>query len=581
MPRFPRARGDRPWNSRDIEPGVRVSPRPRGSTVAGGRQAAGERGFPAPAGIDPASGGPRVPRARGDRPGRRATSRRISTVSPRPRGSTPSTSGRCSPRPGFPAPAGIDPSSAVALPINGGFPRARGDRPCSARMATISSMVSPRPRGSTRSGPEHGREQAGFPAPAGIDPKRPRTPPRRAWFPRARGDRPLRARPPPALPKVSPRPRGSTTPPGSLRARHAGFPAPAGIDPRLQTAPRSKGGFPRARGDRPGSKTSDYAVAVVSPRPRGSTRPCRPDDGRQPGFPAPAGIDPECRPRRQGRPGFPRARGDRPLRPPRACEMAEVSPRPRGSTPDPHPEPPAAAGFPAPAGIDLNLAGCKVVRVWFPRARGDRPSTAWRRTSRRWVSPRPRGSTRSQEPTEPGKEGFPAPAGIDPLRCWRPSSGGGFPRARGDRPGQHLRAGGAEAVSPRPRGSTPSRGVDRRRDPGFPAPAGIDPSSSRVLGFRRRFPRARGDRPGVRAAAAANGRVSPRPRGSTPPCRPAGRRRRGFADSDEAGHPFRSKPATLSERSDEWGSWLIEVAALATGGACGVCHVSSSLPGGM
>src|SRR5579864_2189446 len=53
------------------------------------------------------------------------------------------------------------------------------------------------------------------------------------------------------------------------------------------------------------------------------------------------------------------------------------------------------------------------------------------------------------------------------------------------------------------------------------------------------------------------------------------------ADSDEAGHPFRSKPATLSERSDEQGSWLIEVAALATGGACGVCHVSSSLPAGM
>jgi transposase-like protein len=49
------------------------------------------------------------------------------------------------------------------------------------------------------------------------------------------------------------------------------------------------------------------------------------------------------------------------------------------------------------------------------------------------------------------------------------------------------------------------------------------------------------------------------------------------ADSDEAGHPFRSKPATLSERSDEQGSWLIEVAALATGGGCVVCHAFSSL----
>jgi hypothetical protein len=53
------------------------------------------------------------------------------------------------------------------------------------------------------------------------------------------------------------------------------------------------------------------------------------------------------------------------------------------------------------------------------------------------------------------------------------------------------------------------------------------------------------------------------------------------ADSDEAGHPFRSKPATLSERSDEQGSWLIEVAALATGGSCVVCHASSFLPAGV
>ena len=36
----------------------------------------------------------------------------------------------------------------------------------------------------------------------------------------------------------------------------------------------------------------------------------------------------------------------------------------------------------------------------------------------------------------------------------------------------------------------------------------------------------------------------------------------GHAFRGEAGHPFRWKAATLSERSDEQGSWLIEVAAL-------------------
>jgi hypothetical protein len=49
------------------------------------------------------------------------------------------------------------------------------------------------------------------------------------------------------------------------------------------------------------------------------------------------------------------------------------------------------------------------------------------------------------------------------------------------------------------------------------------------------------------------------------------------ADSDEAGHPFRSKAATLSERSDDEGSWLIEVAALATGNGSVACHALGGL----
>ncbi len=51
----------------------------------------------------------------------------------------------------------------------------------------------------------------------------------------------------------------------------------------------------------------------------------------------------------------------------------------------------------------------------------------------------------------------------------------------------------------------------------------------------------------------------------------------GDADSGEAGHPFRSKAATLSERSDDEGSWLIEVAALATGNGSVACHALGGL----
>src|ERR1700686_3022032 len=43
------------------------------------------------------------------------------------------------------------------------------------------------------------------------------------------------------------------------------------------------------------------------------------------------------------------------------------------------------------------------------------------------------------------------------------------------------------------------------------------------------------------------------------------------AYSDEAGQPVRWKAATLSERSDEQGSWLVDVAGLTA-----VCHVFSS-----
>ena len=49
--------------------------------------------------------------------------------------------------------------------------------------------------------------------------------------------------------------------------------------------------------------------------------------------------------------------------------------------------------------------------------------------------------------------------------------------------------------------------------------------------------------------------------------------------SDESGHPFRRKPATPSERSDEQGSWLVEVAAFDTSAAADSVILLSPLDG--
>ena len=196
---------------------MRVSPRPRGSTLLEDHSRSPGRGFPAPAGIDPDTGHvalllpARFPRPRGDRP--------------------------------------VDLGARWWLPR--WFPRARGDRPDVSGPAAIRTSVSPRPRGSTlvrRCRPRSGR---GFPAPAGIDPPSFVTIGGSSWFPRARGDRPAPCSKFWFAVPVSPRPRGSTLICSSCCFSASGFPAPAGIDPSIEVPALKVRGFPRARGDRP------------------------------------------------------------------------------------------------------------------------------------------------------------------------------------------------------------------------------------------------------------------------------------------------------------------------------------------
>ena len=254
---------------------------------------------------------------------------------------------------------------------------------------------------------------------------------------------------------------------------------------------------------------------MASPCPRGSTWSLPAHLDGQQGFPVPAGIDPRSPAPSAVRRRLPRARGDRPPAHRPVGEVQEASPCPRGSTPRMGWTAAPRCGFPVPAGIDPPRLTRNSTGARLPRARGDRPrwAVAWSSLIR--ASPCPRGSTllASGHPACP--VGFPVPAGIDPLRAARATLDLGLPRARGDRPDRpRRRQRGAEA-SPCPRGSTRIPASVIQFMPGFPVPAGIDPRRCPWHGTRPRLPRARGDRPLMISAAHWRCRASPCPRGST------------------------------------------------------------------
>ncbi|ACL64142.1 conserved hypothetical protein [Anaeromyxobacter dehalogenans 2CP-1] len=195
--RLPRVRGDRPRAEPGSFPDHWASPRARGSTRGEPAHRDDAHGFPACAGIDPPrSQGPgrrcRLPRVRGDRPGSHIRKALSDAASPRARGSTPveqvaEVGGR-----GFPACAGIDPASTTPGRRRRRLPRVRGDRPVVDGRDRERIPASPRARGSTRPGRVLRAEVGGFPACAGIDPAARGRPSRGGGLPRVRGDRPWR-----------------------------------------------------------------------------------------------------------------------------------------------------------------------------------------------------------------------------------------------------------------------------------------------------------------------------------------------------------------------------------------------------
>ena len=294
---IPRTRGDGPARVGPLYVRVVDSPHPRGWTRTNHACRRQASGFPAPAGMDPfpssgEAGPARIPRTRGDGPAPASASRAGTADSPHPRGWTQTDLPRVAAGAGFPAPAGMDPGRSASSARSARIPRTRGDGPPTFRPCAQSSEDSPHPRGWTLVGVIVGVGQAGFPAPAGMDPSWATTTTSSPGIPRTRGDGPLGGVGLVGLLRDSPHPRGWTVrtliPPGI----RSGFPAPAGMDRPRSTRWPGAAWIPRTRGDGPGSVRVVREIGPDSPHPRGWTCDEFGPDGPLQGFPAPAGMDP-------------------------------------------------------------------------------------------------------------------------------------------------------------------------------------------------------------------------------------------------------------------------------------------------
>ena len=147
--------------------------------------------------------------------------------------------------------------------------------------------------------------------------------------------------------------------------------------------------------------------------------------------------------------------------------------------------------------------------------RGDRPDISHPTSPPTEATPHARGSTAAAQKFATGQKGYPACAGIDREPADSGDDGFGLPRMRGDRPGRMQLRCWASMATPHARGSTLPPCRHRLPARGYPACAGIDPSSSLAKWNTLRLPRMRGDRPGDSRRSPCRCQATPHARGST------------------------------------------------------------------
>ena len=223
----------------------------------------------------------RFPRPRGDGPDVQEFASVFSLVSPPTRGWTFGFAHQRQDDLGFPAHAGMDPASILVLIDLFWFPRPRGDGPPRETVKKLIEQVSPPTRGWTAmrrsitrtetavSPPTRGwtictafanADRRGFPAHAGMDLRHRVEGGSGRWFPRPRGDGPSKTRSYAASQMVSPPTRGWTLPWRGGCAPCCGFPAHAGMDPSSVPSACWTVGFPRPRGDGPRTTSAGSAT---------------------------------------------------------------------------------------------------------------------------------------------------------------------------------------------------------------------------------------------------------------------------------------------------------------------------------
>ena len=333
--------------------------------------------------------------------------------------------------------------------------------------------------------------------------------------PRTRGDGPAPGFHPVSVVSGSPHTRGWTARRTCCGCCGCGFPAHAGMDPLRRAVGDRAGRVPRTRGDGPSPSIARCVQVAGSPHTRGWTTPARGHFSRDPGFPAHAGMDPAPILPDRDHPRVPRTRGDGPPVPRSPGCRRRGSPHTRGWTLVPGRRGGSGRGFPAHAGMDRPRRSATGGRTRVPRTRGDGPQCARGAAPAGRGSPHTRGWTRGVAGRGGTGTGFPAHAGMDPLRNVWTTSGARVPRTRGDGPWQAVRRTTPTSGSPHTRGWTRSgRDADTAVE-GFPAHAGMDPSSPPEAFCLVWVPRTRGDGPFRRTAIGDSVEGSPHTRGWT------------------------------------------------------------------
>ena len=213
---------------------------------------------------------------------------------------------------------------------------------------------------------------------------------------------------------------------------------------------------------------------------------------------------------------LPRTRGDGPAQTPADPRLFRASPHTRGWTLETVRSERRGLGFPAHAGMDPVRPRRTGAGPRLPRTRGDGPRTAAPRDRPGRASPHTRGWTPPRKVKPKPLRGFPAHAGMDPAVRAAADDDDGLPRTRGDGPWPRCRRSGRSRASPHTRGWTQLPRAAGGRGQGFPAHAGMDPRAAARDGQRDRLPRTRGDGPRTRRCWRSPPRASPHTRGWTP-----------------------------------------------------------------